>query len=156
MHNAYLIILQLKHKFWELKRTVSMRCFFWELSCHGQCLWCLLAITLLMNACLHTSLNRFQQLPIYALTGITCTTLFIHSTCDLPQDSRKWEVLIALLHHINVLLSTVEPVLSGHSKRRPKLVFKTEFCLIQVKSIAECSKGSILQYFRPSLSYHLS
>ena len=25
-----------------------------------------------------------------------------------------------------------------------------------VKSIAECSKGSILQYFRPSLSYHLS
>ena len=30
------------------------------------------------------------------------------------------------------------------------------YCLIQVKSIAECSKGSILQYFRPSLSYHLS
>ena len=27
---------------------------------------------------------------------------------------------------------------------------------MHVKSIAECSKGSILQYFRPSLSYHLS
>ena len=27
---------------------------------------------------------------------------------------------------------------------------------MQVKSIAECSKGSILQYFRPALSYHLS
>ena len=27
---------------------------------------------------------------------------------------------------------------------------------MKVKSIAECSKGSILQYFRPSLSYHLS
>ena len=27
---------------------------------------------------------------------------------------------------------------------------------MQVKSIAECSKGSILQYFRPSLSYHFS
>ena len=27
---------------------------------------------------------------------------------------------------------------------------------MQVESIAECSKGSILQYFRPSLSYHLS
>ena len=26
----------------------------------------------------------------------------------------------------------------------------------QVKSIVECSKGSILQYFQPSLSYHLS
>ena len=31
----------------------------------------------------------------------------------------------------------------------------TSYCLMQVKSIAECSKGSILQYFRPSLSYHL-
>ena len=51
---------------------------------------------------------------------------------------------------------TVKPVLSGHSKRRPKLVFKTNYCLIQIKSIAECSKGSILQYLRPSLSYHLS
>ena len=34
------------------------------------------------------------------------------------------------------------------------LVFKTNYRLMQVKSIAECSKGSILQYFLPSLSYH--
>ena len=27
---------------------------------------------------------------------------------------------------------------------------------MQLKRNAECSKGSILQYFRPSLSYHLS
>ena len=27
---------------------------------------------------------------------------------------------------------------------------------MQVKSLPECSKGSILQYFQPSLSYHLS
>ena len=50
---------------------------------------------------------------------------------------------------------TVKPVLRGLSKRRPKLVFKIDYCLMQVKSIAECSKGSILQYFPPSLSYHL-
>ena len=36
----------------------------------------------------------------------------------------------------------------------PLLTFNTDYCLMQVKSIAECSKGSILQYFRPSLSYH--
>ena len=36
------------------------------------------------------------------------------------------------------------------------MVCKTSYCLMQVKSIAECSKGSILQYFRPSLSYNLS
>ena len=49
---------------------------------------------------------------------------------------------------------TVKPVLSGNSKRTPKLVFNTDYRLMQVKSIAECSKGSILQYFRPSLSYN--
>ena len=43
------------------------------------------------------------------------------------------------------------PLSKGH-----KLVFNTNYRLMQVKSIAECSNGSILQYFRPSLSYHLS
>ena len=33
---------------------------------------------------------------------------------------------------------------------------KTDYRFMQVKSIAECSKGSILQYFWPSLSYTLS
>ena len=59
--------------------------------------------------------------------------------------------------HENIIhfASTVKPVLSSHSKKTKKLVFKTEYCLMLVKSIAECSKGSILQYFRPSLGYHL-
>ena len=52
--------------------------------------------------------------------------------------------------------NTVKPVLSGHSERRSKLAFKTNYPLMQVKSIAECSKGSILQYFQSALSYHLS
>ena len=37
-----------------------------------------------------------------------------------------------------------------------KLVFKTNYRLMQFESTAECSKGSILQYFQPSLSYQLS
>ena len=40
-------------------------------------------------------------------------------------------------------------------KEDQKLVFEIDYCLMQVKSIAECSRGSILQYFRPSLSYYL-
>ena len=47
----------------------------------------------------------------------------------------------------------VKSVLSGHSKRRANIGFKTDYRLMQVKSISE---ESILQYFRPSLSYHLS
>ena len=53
--------------------------------------------------------------------------------------------------HICILTAdyTVRPVLSSHSQK------KTNYCLMQVKSIAECSKGGILQSFLPSLSYHL-
>ena len=34
-----------------------------------------------------------------------------------------------------------------YCKKDRKLVFKTNYGLMQVKSIAECSEGSILQYF---------
>ena len=37
---------------------------------------------------------------------------------------------------------TVKPVFSGHSKRMTKLVIKADYCLMKVKSIAECSKIS--------------
>ena len=43
-----------------------------------------------------------------------------------------------------------------NSQKGQKLFFKTNYGLMQVKSVAECSRGSILQHFRPSLSYHLS
>ena len=58
--------------------------------------------------------------------------------------------------YIHSHIYTVKSVLSGHSKRRQKMVFKTDVRLMQVNSIAEYSKGSILQYFRSSLSYHLT
>ena len=42
---------------------------------------------------------------------------------------------------------TVKPVVSGHSKRRPKMVFKTNYCLMQIKNIAECSKRAFCNTF---------
>ena len=39
----------------------------------------------------------------------------------------------------------LKDVYSNTCVKRP---LKTNYCLMQVKSIAECSKGSILQYFR--------
>ena len=44
-------------------------------------------------------------------------------------------------------VSTVKPVLSGHSKKTPKLVFKTDYLLMQVESIAECSKRAFCNTF---------
>ena len=40
---------------------------------------------------------------------------------------------------ISKCICTFKPVLSGHSKRRPKLFFKTDYLLMQVKIIAEHS-----------------
>ena len=39
-------------------------------------------------------------------------------------------------------------------KKNTKMIFNTEYRVMQVKSLAECSPWSILLYFRPSLSYH--
>ena len=58
----------------------------------------------------------------------------------------------ALARNFNYSKTCVKRPLS----KRPKFVFKTNHRLMQVRSIAECSKGSILQYFRPSLRYNLS
>ena len=42
---------------------------------------------------------------------------------------------------------TVKPVLRGHLKIDKIKVFMDNGSLMEVESIAECSKGSILQYF---------
>ena len=49
-------------------------------------------------------------------------------------------------------LCTVKPVWSGHSKIEKTKILMTNGSLMKVESVAECSKGSILQYFQPSLS----
>ena len=53
-------------------------------------------------------------------------------------------------------LHTVKLVYNGLYQKDQILVFKTNYRLMQVERIAECSKGSILQYFRSSSSYNLS
>ena len=45
------------------------------------------------------------------------------------------------------LNSTVKPVLNGHLKERPKLVFKTDYRLMQVKIIASFFKIFVLSIF---------
>ena len=47
----------------------------------------------------------------------------------------------------NVVINTVKPVLSSHSKIDKTKVLKTNCSLMKVESIAECSPQSILQYF---------
>ena len=69
--------------------------------------------------------------------------------------------------NLGILTVLPEPSLCSYTKysktcvkrplsKRPKIGFKTNYRFMQVNSITECSKESILQYFRPSLSYHMS
>ena len=70
---------------------------------------------------------------------------------DLSRRKRKKDQSV----DFEVSCTTVKPVLSGHSQNT-KMGLQDQLWLIQVKSIAECSKGSILQYFRPAFSYHMA
>ena len=63
-------------------------------------------------------------------------------------------------HHNEMFpLSTVKPVLSGHSKEDQKLVFKTDYRLMQVESIAEYSpllfKTFVFSLFKQGLSIQM-
>ena len=49
-----------------------------------------------------------------------------------------------------------KPVLSGHPKRRPKIVFQDQILLNAGQKYCRILSWIILQYFQPSLSYHLS
>ena len=64
--------------------------------------------------------------------------------------------IIQLLYISESLKGTVKPVLSGHSMRRPKIGFQDRLSLNAGQKYCRLLQRSILQSFRPSLSYHLS
>ena len=63
-----------------------------------------------------------------------------------------WGLLLLHVVWMWNIVYTVKPVLSNHSKIDKTKILLTNGSLMQVKSIAECSLRSILQYFWPALS----
>ena len=63
------------------------------------------------------------------------------------RNSGVFEHVLVETHKTVFYEYTVKPVLSDHSKRSQKCVFKTGYCLMQVKSIAECSAGAFCNTF---------
>ena len=63
--------------------------------------------------------------------------------------NHSWHFVIYFTYSILTADDSIKPFFRDHWKQ------KTNFSWMQAKSIAECSKGSILQYFWSSLSYHL-
>ena len=50
-------------------------------------------------------------------------------------------------YEVSINYNTVKPVLSGHSKNGNTNVLKTDGSLMQVESIAECSRGAFCNSF---------
>ena len=96
-----------------------------------------------------TFILSFIEWPFY--TGFTVVW-----TLSLKNLLLLFFVLKTLITNIICQLCTVKPVLSGHSKRRPKIGFQAWFLLNAGQKCCRMLQESILQYFRPSLSYHLS
>ena len=72
------------------------------------------------------------------------------SVCTFLILSKYYEccnlVLVFLLSTMWAKVSaTVKPVYNSHSQKDRKLVFKTNYGLMQVKRIAECSKHSAIR-----------
>ena len=83
------------------------------------------------------------------LAALCVLCLFLAVPCI-----RLWSVAVALCGHTHFLfLIYIKTCVKRPLSKRPKMFFKTDYRLMQVKSIAECS---ILQYVWPSFSYHLS
>ena len=77
--------------------------------------------------------------------------MFMTRPFDLQkQRSNLLFILSGSMLFVNVIVKktvhTVKPVLSGHSKIDKTKVLKTNGSLMKVKSIAECSLWSILQF----------
>ena len=81
------------------------------------------------------------------LEGIVFSWLNLYFVHSLPS--------LYITRHLLFLIAkaciTEKPVLSGHSKIDKTKVIMENDRLIKVESIAECSNGNILQYFRPPL-----
>ena len=68
--------------------------------------------------------------------------LFLHELLQLEDESRA-----------PFVLCLSKTCVKRRLLKDQRLVFTTNYRLMQVKSMAKCSKWSILQYFRPSFSY---
>ena len=92
--------------------------------------------------------NRLSNHTWHVASGNKCSAWLHNYNTVLSRNQRLLE-LLQVMHFY-----TVKPVLSGHSKTRPKIGFQDQLLLNAGQKYCRMLKGSILQYFGPSLSYH--
>ena len=116
-----------------------------------------LPVNMLQVACaiLYTSLYEMLLLVAYARCKCLDEYSFPHSLIkqSMDIDKRLYCNHTCKLTPTEVYNYTFSKTCLKRPPKKTKMVVKTNYRLMQTKSIAE---WSILQYFRPSLSYHLS
>ena len=92
-------------------------------------------------------LNRTVTLAFDLSEPLLCLSAPFNTLLQIKDNS----------YFMTFIIYTCKTCVKRPLSKRLKIGFQDKlFCLMQVKSIAECSKGSILQYFRPSLRYNWS
>ena len=87
---------------------------------------------------------------------INCTSEFQYSkTCVNSHSKKDWK-LVCKTNYCLMQVKSIAECSKGSLMQVKSIAECSKGSLMQVKSIAECSKGSILQYLWPSLSYHSS
>ena len=107
--------------------------------------------------CLYVSINlvKFED-DIFCIyyTGVE------HLICDIIVSILwpwpYWSLYPLWWYYFHQLCVYSKTVLSSHSKWRPQIGFQDRLSLIAGQKYCRILQESILQYFRPSLSYHLS
>ena len=81
---------------------------------------------------------QFEYKSLVEESGIESEAVEIH----VSRSEVRPKLTLTILN-----TDAVKPVLSGHEKKDKTKVLKTNGSLMKVKSVAECSPWSILQYF---------
>ena len=75
-----------------------------------------------------------------------CDFVYMYSLIIFAVDSLNSQIAVIFRFEFRII-TTVKPVLRGHSKKPKTRMLMTNGTLMKVESIAECSPWSILQYF---------
>ena len=93
-----------------------------------------------------------KQIIFNVKTLWTFIRLFYRTLSDMgPHCLQFWHPKDNRIFYKNSKTCVKQPL-----SKRPKLVFKTNYRLMQVKVLQNAPMGAFCNTFRPSLSYHLS
>ena len=104
--------------------------------------------------CIYSRPLLFSQKHFFLILTFSKRTL--RNTISPRASCSRFKMFAKVVYRQGKLYMYSKTCVKQPLSKDQKMFFNTFYHLMQVESIAECSKGSILQYLRPSLSFQLS